>query len=56
MAVTEFLARKGAVKLSLTLFMAWVGTDHTHNAFTADHLTVLAHPSDRASYLHRHSP
>jgi len=42
--------------LSLTLFMAWVGTDHAYDAFTADHFTVLAHPSDRTSYLHRLSP
>ena len=38
--------------LTLTLFMARIGTDHEHHAATADDLTVVADPLDASADFH----
>jgi hypothetical protein len=38
--------------LSLALFVARVGADHAHHAFTADDAAVLANATNGTTYFH----
>jgi len=42
----------GTTKLTLSLFVSWVGTNHPHNAFAPDYLTIFTYTFYGTSYFH----